>query len=105
MLGKPLQEGTTSADGVPLIKKGATRPPKDYQSSMTSLLLSGVTDTSSKKKVGIGNAAMGGVFKSIYLAQGRNSQASALKSKFIVESYDLSLCRQPETLADTQRFV
>ena len=46
---------------------------------MTSLLLGGVTDPRAKeKKGGVGNAAMGVMFKSIYLAQGRNSQASAL---------------------------
>ena len=70
LLGKTIQgDGTHGTEGVPLIKKGGTRPPKDQQNSMASLLLGGVTDSSSKnKKSGVGNAAMGGVFKSIYLA-------------------------------------
>jgi hypothetical protein len=38
---------------------------------MAKLLL--MSEQASSKRGGVGNAAMGGVFKSVYLAQGRNS--------------------------------
>ena len=64
MHGKPLTKNESS---VPLIKKGATRPPKD-QNPWASLLMRSATEERGSKKGGIGNAVMGGVFKSIYLS-------------------------------------
>jgi|LauGreDrversion4_2_1035121.scaffolds.fasta_scaffold236739_1 hypothetical protein len=49
---------------------------------MARLLL--VSEQNSNKRGGIGNAAMGGVFKSIYLTQGRNSQSQAAMRKIFI---------------------
>jgi hypothetical protein len=49
---------------------------------MARLLL--VSEQNSTKRGGIGNAAMGGVFKSIYLTQGRNSQSQAAMRKIFI---------------------
>lgn len=49
----------------PTIKKGGTRPPPEANPMSRLLLLS---EPAGSKRGGIGNAAMGGVFKSIYLA-------------------------------------
>ena len=56
----------TSTTGLftPTIKKGGTRPPAGINSMSRLLIMS----EPNNKRGGIGNAAMGGVFKSIYLA-------------------------------------
>ena len=53
------------------INKGATKPPQNYN-AWANLL----TNSSANQKSGIGNVAMGGTFKSIYLAQGRKNANS-----------------------------
>ena len=55
------------------INKGATKPPPNYN-AWANLL--GSQSNGNNQKTGIGNVAMGGTFKSIYLAQGRKNANS-----------------------------
>jgi hypothetical protein len=60
-----------------LLKKGATKPPVDYN-PMDNFLKQNVNSPgagaagSQLRKQGVGHTVMGGKFKSVYLAQGKN---------------------------------
>lgn len=71
--------------------RGATKPPPQERDSSFLKMLAGQSPT--KKGSGLGNAVMGGTFKSIFLIQGRSQTKQATrKTTFltVVDNDDLS---------------